>query len=159
MYEKQQDCTQSLYVFHTHNIAHPGDIWAWAKSMEVSLTSLLASIHGPSVTNARQADHACHPLPSERQLGATRPGEVCRVRRSRAHQDDGSIVHVKQDDAEEGDEMFQYVAAPEPEQLPALAARDPARERQRRLDELPLGEIALEKEEVQIRRRLIEDEE
>jgi hypothetical protein len=40
-----------------------------------------------------------------------------------------------------------------------VIGRSPARERQRRLDQLRLEEIALEKEEIAIRRRMIEDEE
>ena len=69
----------------------------------------------------------------------------------------GSRVEIKQEDPEEAGRGFQRAAAPEPEQMSARAARSPGRERQRRLDQLRLKEIALEKE-IQIRRRMIEDE-
>jgi hypothetical protein len=71
----------------------------------------------------------------------------------------GSRVEIKQEDPEEAMHGFQRAAAPEPEQLSAVTGRSPARERQRRLDQLHLEEIALEKEEIAIRRRMIEDEE
>jgi hypothetical protein len=71
----------------------------------------------------------------------------------------GSRVEIKQEDPEEAGRGFQRAAAPGPEQLSAVIGRSPARERQRRLDQLRLEEIALEKEEIAIRRRMIEDEE
>lgn len=73
--------------------------------------------------------------------------------------EDGGIVHVKQEHAGEDEERFHSATAPEPEQLPVPIERTSGRERQRRLDQLRLEEIALEKEEIQIRRRMIEDEE
>jgi hypothetical protein len=70
-----------------------------------------------------------------------------------------SRVEMKQEDAMEGDQRAQRAGAPEPEQLPGNIVRGLARERQRRLDQLRLEEIALEKEEIAIRRRMIENEE
>lgn len=70
----------------------------------------------------------------------------------------GSRVEIKQEDPDEDMHGFQRAAAPEPEQLPAVVGRSPARQRQRRFDQLRLEEIALEKEEIAIRRRMIEDE-
>lgn len=70
----------------------------------------------------------------------------------------GSRVEIKQEDPEEAGRGFQRAAAPEPEQVPVTATMSPARERRRRLDQLRMEEIALEKEIV-IRRRMIEDEE
>lgn len=71
----------------------------------------------------------------------------------------GSRVEIKQNDAVEDLQRLQRAGAPEAEQLPGMVARGPARERQRQLDQLRLEEIALEKEEVSIRRRMIEDKE
>lgn len=71
----------------------------------------------------------------------------------------GSRVEIKQEDPVEAAHGFQRAGAPEPEQLLAVVARSPDRERQRRLNQLRLEEIALEKEEIAIRRRMIEDEE
>jgi hypothetical protein len=71
----------------------------------------------------------------------------------------GSRVEIKQEDPVEDGQRFQRATAPEPEQPLILSARSPARERQRRLDALRLEEIALEKEEIAIKRRMIEDEE
>ena len=70
----------------------------------------------------------------------------------------GSRVEIKQEDPEEAGRGFQRAAAPEPEQVPVTATMSPARERRRRLDQLRMEEIALEKE-IAIRRRMIEDEE
>jgi hypothetical protein len=71
----------------------------------------------------------------------------------------GRRVEIKQEDAVGDMQRLQRAGAPEPEILPAMAARDLPRERQRRLDKLRLEEIALEKEEIAIKRRMIEDEE
>lgn len=71
----------------------------------------------------------------------------------------GSRIEIKQEDPAEATHGFQRAGAPEPEQPPVMVTRSPARERQRRLDQLRLEEIALEKEEIAIRRRMIEDEE
>jgi hypothetical protein len=71
----------------------------------------------------------------------------------------GSRVEIKQEDPVEDLQRFQRATAPEPEQLRILSGRSPARERQRRLDRLRLEEIALEKEEIAIKRRMIQDEE
>lgn len=68
-------------------------------------------------------------------------------------------MEIKQEDPEEARYGFQRAADPEPEQLMAVVARSPGRGRQRRLDQLRPEEIALEKEEIAIRRRMIEDEE
>lgn len=69
----------------------------------------------------------------------------------------GSRVEINQEDPAEAGHGFQRAAAPEPEQVPSTTARSPVRERHRRLNQLRLEEVALEEEEIVIKRRMIED--